>query len=481
MNVNLFSNILNHLIYIMSQHHDVFIASNIDKKFFPNNTPTLFKNLLSETLQNRIRLSQTCHVAIQRIYTYKLNTDKFLVGLKGVDQSELGCTENSAVVSCHKSFSEGTFSSRENNENSYGFSPPQFHVINLNHQSVFSIEITDWHGKVIGFDENSIVILHITLKLNSTMSHIQKSFFLTLENNDPYQFKSEHLNNAMRLTNEDKVGIASIILPAIPNIRNPYNKIEFQFLKWEKEDEMHYRESIYYRKYYAGGAWFLRGRWGTEYSHKYDGADLVTIILPALHYKTSQEIVNALNTCVSDTFINSDRFKLNKNREVIFFSLSEKNEIKITNNTDLAIQVSMHENLSKILELNKKILLDSAIDNLLEDTIGGQRIHNDQIPSEILGKSIQDLNCFSPKFLAVCSPIVTESYIGSDLHQILDLFLLPKEEDDQTYCLTFPHVKFTSCSPGIFNRFQCVLFDPFTGPIDFGENKVNISISFFLK
>jgi hypothetical protein len=207
------------------------------------------------------------------------------------------------------------------------------------------------------------------------------------------------------------------------------------------------------------------------------------VILNVGNYNTVDDLVRLLNSSFQETFKDPWWWSMPESHTKIRklgnnFHFREINgKIIMENRSDLTVDMLMKEKLAKILGFPIFLSLDSGIDEMLEER---KAIEKDELPSFIIGQEA-DPKYGLPKFIAGCSPIASHSFIDSQMHKILCLFLLPQEDKEGGYSIMFQNVKFINANPGIFNNMELVFYDPFEGPIDFGEKECKTFISFFLK
>ena len=481
---------------------DIFLGPLIHKEAFPLNSANDFKNLIPEELRDRISNATSTQIAVNRVYSYNLNAPRFLINLKGCSLSEIGGGERGSLVSCQRTFSEGSYTNREEEE-VYHFSPPHFIEVKLRHHSIFHVNLSSWHGEELT-ETGAVIIIHATIKLEENkMDDLKKSYFLTLTRDKECQFNSEYLNQPINLASENEVGVSSLILPRIPNIRPPFNYIDVVFHEYAREGEnqeqfqnymntkAEYRNEIGRLLKSEPQVLQMSGEEKDMLVPKYVAHDPFVklgnytkrVILNVGNYNTVDDLVRLLNSSFQETFKDPWWWSMPESHTKIrklgnnfhFREIGEK--IIMENRSDLTVDMLMKEKLAKILGFPIFLSLDSGIDEMLEER---KAIEKDELPSFIIGQE-PNPKYGLPKFIAGCSPIASHSFIGSQMHKILCLFLLPQEDKEGGYSIMFQNVKFINANPGIFNNMELVFYDPFEGPIDFGEKECKTFISFFLK
>ena len=487
---------------------DIFLGSNLDKEAFTTNSANNFKNLIPENLQERISNSRNTHFAVNRVYSYGLSVPRFLINLRGCLQSEIGGGERGSLVSCQKTFSQGSFTHREEEE-VYRFSPPQFHQVNLRHHSIFAVNLSGWHGEELVVETDAVIIIHATLKFEENkMADLKKAYFLTLKNDKGCQFNSQYLNQPINLASGDEVGVSTLTLPKIPNIRPPFNYIDVVFNPHIAEGATaeqknkhrialaNYRENVGKTIGKQSVPWYSVRAPDSTPTEDYTKR----VHLKLGHYKTLSDLVDMLNSAFAEAFIDPWWWSIPNVNQVLDlkgqlyggivaeektlgsnFTFSQiEGCIVVENRSDLTAKMFMKEKLAKILGLPIILTLDSAIDNILENR---EEIQDDGQASRWLSRTKAEPQYGLPKFVAACSPIASHSFIGNQMHKILCLFLLPEEDkgEEGGYSIMIQHLKFINTNPGIFNNMELVFYDAFEGPIDFGEKESKTFISFFVK
>ena len=481
-------------MYLIMVHLDLFLSDLIDKDYFPSNSVNGFRNIISDEIREHA-VGNGCFISVNRVYVTGVLNQRFLVSVQGVPNAEMGCIDGPVIISCDRSDSRGGYSYLDTKEETFLFPDSNFHKFTIRHDTIFKVNIIPWCDDDLRLEDRSEIIVHLSLRFKSEMDHIKKSFFLPLTSTDNGDFHSAYLGGSgFHLTDKEYIGVSSVRIPPIRNIRPPFNRFKIKLKDSDRMStkQMELAESLIGFKFQKSME-LDSNREDTVSLRVPDDHRVVAVEMRPGNYTTTEALYKEFHRSIHeafDTTFGKSLWVFDDSKPVLWIVLGRQMDewmevedgsdgVCLYNNTAHPMEFLMEPLLAKVMGLHKELYLESRIENIMEGRF--KEWPHDEDQWYIRGDKCEPFSSL-PTFIAITSPMACRSFVGQSVHQMLTMFTVRNGDvmDEGGLNVNFPVPKFVSTTSGFHGFVKCALEDPFSGKIFF-ESSDELQLSFYIK